>query len=252
MTVSAPQVPAVSESAPSGGAPGLAASNGLRVSPLSDLAADFEAATATGPRAVRLREVPFLAQVNLRVDPANRYIMRRISAALDEELPTAPNTVATAGIRHVLWLGPDEWLVVGPDGDARWIERALRSALGEKDADGFGSVVNVQAGRTVLELSGPAAREVLEKGCALDLHPAVFRPGRCAQTLVSQAEVILHQTADTPVYRLLVRTSFARYLALWLLDAMQEFRHVALERPSLEKHSLDKHSPEGRGLEEFG
>jgi sarcosine oxidase subunit gamma len=248
VTVSAPQVPAANVSAPSSTTPNTtavsaAASNAtapnvaaLRRSPLSDLAADFEAATVTGPRAVRLREIPFLAQVNLRADPANGYVMRRIAAALDEELPTRPNTVATAGIRHVLWLGPDEWLVIGPDGDAHWIERALRSALGEKDADGFGSVVNVSAGRTVLELSGPAAREVLEKGCALDLHPDVFRPGHCAQTLVSRSEVILHQTADTPTptYRLLVRMSFARYLALWLMDAMQEFRHGTLEEHGLE------------------
>jgi sarcosine oxidase, subunit gamma len=234
VTVSAPQVPAVSVTASNNTASNNTASNStasnvtaLRRGPLSDLAADFEAATVTGSRGVQLREIPFLAQVNLRADPANGYVMRRIAAALDEELPTRPNTVATAGIRHVLWLGPDEWLVIGPDGDAHWIERALRSALGEKEADGFGSVVNVSAGRTVLELSGPAAREVLEKGCALDLHPLAFRPGHCAQTLVSRAEVILHQTADTPApkYRLLVRTSFARYLALWLMDAMQEFDH---------------------------
>ncbi len=224
MTVSTPQAAdAVTPSAPSVMA--------LRRSPLSDLAADFEAATVAGPRGVHLREVPFLAQVNLRVDPEDRRSMRRIAAALNQELPATPNTVATAGIRQLLWLGPDEWLVIGPEADARWIERALRSALGEPDpaTAGFGSVVNVSAGRTVLELSGPAARELLEKGCALDLHPLVFRPGQCAQTLVSHAEVVLHQISDTPAYRLLVRTSFARYLALWLLDAMQEFRHEGLE-----------------------
>jgi sarcosine oxidase subunit gamma len=235
VTVSTPQADAaVTPSAPSVKA--------LRRSPLSDLAADFEAATVAGPRGVRLREIPFLAQVNLRVDPTDRPSLRRIAAAFGEELPTTPNTVATAGIRQLLWLGPDEWLVIGPDSDARWIERALRSALGEPDpgATGFGSVVNVSAGRTILELSGPAAREVLEKGCALDLHPLAFRPGQCAQTLVSRAEVILHQTSDTPTYRLLVRTSFARYLAFWLLDAMQEFRYGGLEDLAQ------------RGLEELG
>jgi len=238
VTVSAPQVP-------TGTIPGQVAT--LRLSPLSDLAADFEAATVTGPGGVRLRELPFLAQVNLRVDPDDRPALQRIAAAFGAELPTRPNTVATAGIRQLFWLGPDEWLVIGPDHDAHWIERALRSALGEPDpgARGFGSVVNVSAGRTVLELSGPAARELLEKGCALDLHPLAFRPGQCAQTLVSRAEVILHQTADTPdtaTYRLLVRNSFARYLAIWLLDAMQEYRYAG----------LDEHGLVERGLEELG
>jgi len=213
VTVSTPSTPQVTE---------------LRVSPLSDLAASFEVADVTGSRAVRLREIPFPAQVNLRADPADRYVMRRVAAALDADLPTAPNTATAAGIRQLLWLGPDEWLVVGPDGDARWIERALRSALGAPPNAVPGSVVDVSAARAVLELHGPAARAVLEKGCALDLHPRAFRPGHCAQTLVSRAEVIIHQTAD-PTYRLLVRASYARYLALWLLDAMREFHSPALE-----------------------
>ena len=45
-----------------------------------------------------------------------------------------------------------------------------------------GSVVDVSANRTTLELSGPPAREVLEKGCPLDLHPRAFGPGRAVST----------------------------------------------------------------------
>jgi sarcosine oxidase, subunit gamma len=182
----------------------------LRVSALADLAAAFEAADVTGPRGVRLREIPFLTQLNLRVG------LEQTQAVLGAQLPTEPNTVATIADGYVLWLGPDEWLVVGPDDIAPQLKQA---------AD---SVVNVSAVRTVLELSGPSAREVLEKGCALDLHPNAFGPGRCAQTLLSRVEVILHQTADS-TYRLYVRASFARYLATWLLDAMSEYRHPALE-----------------------
>jgi sarcosine oxidase subunit gamma len=215
VTVSTPSTPSTTKSV---AAQGVAA---LRHSPLADLAKLFAAAEVAGPYGVRLRELPFPAQVNLRTDPADGFVTRRIAAAFGRGLPTVPNTVATTGIRDLLWLGPDEWLVVGPDGDARWIERALRSALAA-------SVVNVSSARTVLELSGPSARAVLEQGCPIDLHPSVFGPGQCAQTLVSRAEVILHQTDDAPTYRLYVRSSYARFLALWLLDAMQEFRH---ERP---------------------
>ena len=65
---------------------------------------------------------------------------------------------------------------------------------------------------------------MLAKGCALDLHPRAFVPGRCAQTLLARAQVILEQLDDEPAYRLLVRGSFAGYVATWLLDAMEEFR----------------------------
>jgi sarcosine oxidase subunit alpha len=100
-----------------------------------------------------------------------------------------------------LRLGPYWWLLVGaPD-----------AAAG----------VDVSAQRTTLELRGPRARDVLLTGCPLDLYPAAFPVGACAQTLLGQAQVVLHRNGpDT--YRILVRSSFARYLADWLLDAMLE------------------------------
>lgn len=166
---------------------------------------------------VSLRELPFLAQINLRGRPDKRFTVL-IEATLGCPLPLLPNTVREGNSLSVLWLGPDEWLVVGP-ADTEWqIEGVLNDALAGVHA----SVVDVSASRTVLELSGPKAREVLAKGCALDLHPRSFGPGRCAQTLLAKAQIILRQTADDPVYQLFVRSSFARYLAAWLDDAMMD------------------------------
>ncbi|MEY9930772.1 sarcosine oxidase subunit gamma [Catenulispora sp. GP43] len=194
----------------------------LRRSPLGHLS-DYFAQRSTG--GVRLRELPFLTMLNLQLDP-DGAAAARIAAALGTPLPTVPNTVAgardtvaDAGDLRILWLGPTEWLVTGPDGSAEDTSALLREAL----ADEFSSLVDVSANRTTLELSGPDAREVLEKGCSLDLHPRAFGPGRCAQTLLSKVNVVLDQTDSEPAYRLLVRGSFAQYLADWLLDAMEEF-----------------------------
>ncbi|GDY59956.1 hypothetical protein SVIO_105790 [Streptomyces violaceusniger] len=96
----------------------------------------------------------------------------------------------------------------------------LRQAL----AGDPGSVVDVSANRTTLELSGPAARQVLEKGCRLDLHHRAFGPGRAVSTTVGPVPVLLWQLDEAPTYRLLPRSSFADYLARWLIDAMSEFR----------------------------
>ena len=52
-------------------------------------------------------------------------------------------------------------------------------------------------------------------GCSLDLHPSVFPPGRCAQTLLARAQVILYRPERARL-RLLVRPSFADYLRAWL------------------------------------
>jgi sarcosine oxidase, subunit gamma len=82
----------------------------------------------------------------------------------------------------------------------------------------------VSAQRTTIRLSGPDARDVLAKGCSLDLHPTVFRKGTAAQTMLGQAGVVLIALDDAGTdYRILVRSSFARYLADWLIDAAEEF-----------------------------
>ena len=148
-----------------------------------------------------VRELPFLAQVSVRTQ------------APGSSLPTEPNTVTGDSSRAALWLGPDEWLVVGPPGSEIALETDLRAT--------GATVVDVSANRTTLELRGPRARELLEFGCPIDLHPRVFGPGRCAQTLLGRANVLIWFVADDPepVYRLLVRPSFAAYVAAWLADA---------------------------------
>jgi sarcosine oxidase, subunit gamma len=121
-----------------------------------------------------------------------------------------PNRVRTVGERAILWLGPDEYLIVAPDGDD----------VAGLEAE---SVVDVSANRTTIELSGPNARDVLEKGMPIDLHPRAFGPGDCAQTLLARAQVLVRQVDAKPTYHVLVRGSFARYLADWLVDASKEF-----------------------------
>jgi sarcosine oxidase subunit gamma len=153
---------------------------------------------------VELREVALDRQIDLRVDPV-APAATRIGELLGTPLPVVPNT----GSEAVLWLGPDQWLVFGAS------EQQLRAALGDTP----GSVVDVSANRVAFELSGPGAREVLEQGCAIDLHPRAFGPGRCAQTMLARANVVLHQVDDAPTYRLLVRPSFAGYLTSWVRDA---------------------------------
>ncbi|MGR3935909.1 sarcosine oxidase subunit gamma [Streptomyces sp. BRA346] len=194
----------------------------LRTSPLGHLEARMRAAAVTGERGVRLAEWPFITMVNLRVAPASEAA-DRIEKTLGAPLPRQCGQTAASGPHTVLWLGPDEWLVVTPVGGTS-VAAELREAL----AGDPGSVVDVSANRTTLELSGPAARQVLEKGCPLDLHPRAFGPGRAVSTTVGPVAVLLWQIDEAPTYRLFPRSSFADYLARWLIDAMSEYRGPAL------------------------
>lgn len=187
----------------------------MRNSPLGHRSAEL----AASPAAARLCEVPFLTQLDLRLD-AHGPAAQAVGEALGTGLPGQPNTAARSGDLDVLWLGPDEWLVVVPAVAPQALERSLRLALGTQD----GAVVDVSAHRTVIELSGPRAGEVLAKGCSLDLHPSIFPQGRCAQVLLALAPVLLmSRGGEVPTYWIFVRSSFAPYMADWLLDASIEY-----------------------------
>ncbi|MFD8225618.1 sarcosine oxidase subunit gamma [Streptomyces massasporeus] len=194
----------------------------LRRSPLAHLEERMREAAVTGARGVTLTEVPFLTMVDLRVDPASETA-GRIETALGAPLPRRCGDTTASGPRTVLWLGPDEWLVLCPSEEGAASREPESAALREALGPDPGSVVDVSANRTTLELSGPCARQVLEKGCPLDLHPRAFGPGRAVSTTVGPVAVLLWQVDDAPTYRLLPRSSFADYLARWLVDAMSEF-----------------------------
>lgn len=186
-----------------------------RSSPLAGMA---EALRGASDAALHLAERPCLAQFNLRGDPASPAFVDAVSTALGLELPTRVGLVARGGDLAVLTLGPDEWLLVRPaEADGEPIFR-LRTALGRMHA----SLIDVSGNRTAIALGGPRAREVLEKGITLDLHPRAFGPGTCAQTLMARTPVLIEQTGDRE-YRLFVRASSARHLALWLIEAAREF-----------------------------
>jgi sarcosine oxidase subunit gamma len=134
-----------------------------------------------------------LAQIDLRADPT-----------IVPFEPPAPNTATTWDGRDVLWLGPDEWLVVGDAGSEGSIQHELEGAM----ADRHHSVVDVSANRIVLDLTD--GLDLLSSGCGLDLDPVRWRAGMCAQTVFGHAQVILHQL-DEGTTRVFVRPSFATY-----------------------------------------
>jgi len=179
----------------------------------------LDAHTPAEPAApVRLAPAPAAAQLCLRGD-GGRAFQRAVEGVLGVAAPHTPNTVAGTDTTRVLWLGPDEWLAVRDGGDAT----ALAAALDEALAGAHALVTDVSHSRTILRLEGPRAREVLMKGCSLDLDPVAFGPGRCAQTALARAHMLLHQVNDVPGYHVYAHRSFADYVYAWLEDAAAEY-----------------------------
>ena len=186
------------------------------------------AGTTPGDAGVVLVERPFRACVNLRGESEAPFLAA-IEQAFGFVLPLNTPETAREGELQALWLGPNEWLVVGPDQDGaggQHLASLLRRALEGQHA----AVTDVTESYSVVGVEGASAGDLLRKGTSLDLHPRSFQPGHVAQSLLARADVILHQIGPQ-AYDLYVRRSFADYLWRWLEDAGLEYG-VAVGAPS--------------------
>ncbi|SDH88451.1 sarcosine oxidase subunit gamma [Paraburkholderia phenazinium] len=161
-----------------------------------------------------LSERPFRDLVNLRGEANDPAFASAVESVTGCRPPAKPNTVTRGNDYDVLWLGPDEWLVRSHQQQGATLEAKLRQAL----AGQFASAVDIGSGYTVLEVSGEKVRDVLARGCPLDLHPRVLAAGQCAQSHYFKASIVLIPVSED-TYELIVRRSFADYFCQIMLDA---------------------------------
>jgi sarcosine oxidase subunit alpha len=165
-------------------------------------------------------ERAFLGHINLRGDPSDRTFIDAVRRAAGVDLPMDPNTVSEGESCSALWLCPDEWLLLTPAGPSAELASELSNALAKHVA----AVNRLDGGQTVIRIAGPSAREVLAKGCPLDLDQRVFSPGQCAQTRIAKTGALIWLIDGEPTFDIVVRRSFASYLWRWLDDATREYR----------------------------
>lgn len=168
-----------------------------------------------GTSGLMVAEIKHLGKLNIR---GGKALAAGIKAHTGCNFPPAANSVNSAGARHLVWLGPDEALLLCEAGKEEELQRLLKAEF----AGTHHAVTNVTDGLCALQLDGAAVRQVLAKGCALDLHPSAFVTGQCAQTMVSHAGVTLI-AIDADSFLLICRTSFAPYMVDWLQDAALEY-----------------------------
>ncbi|MEU5266272.1 sarcosine oxidase subunit gamma family protein [Amycolatopsis sp. NPDC021455] len=151
-------------------------------------------------------EEPFRTQLTVR--------LRQGDTLLGVPLP-GPCTFTSGNGIDILWMGPDEYLVLG-------LELSRESSDLEAELSRESSVlavVDVSAQRNVYRLTGVHAADVLAHGCAIDLEVAPV--GTCVQTLLARTGIVLMVREDG--FTVLVRQSFSDYFRAWLADASLEY-----------------------------
>jgi sarcosine oxidase subunit gamma len=155
---------------------------------------------------------------------AVRYILRcalertdPVHGAFGCPIPTTPCTAGSQGTRAALWLGPDEWLLIGEDGAQARIESGFAAIAGQVPF----SLVEVSHRNIAVLIAGDAAADILAAGCPLDLDPAAFPVGSCTRTLFGKCEVVLWRTGASR-FRLEFWRSYAEYVWDFLEAACRE------------------------------
>jgi sarcosine oxidase subunit gamma len=138
-----------------------------------------------------------------------------LAAVLGTMPEDEPRYVVGEGIALV-GCGPGQWLALAES------ERQLVSRLTVAVA-GAASMIDLTSAKAVIRIAGPRARDVLAKGCGLDLHPTEFPAGSAAATQVDHVACQLWQINATPAYELMVGRSLAKSFWSWLTTSAAEY-----------------------------
>lgn len=180
--------------------------------------ADFESlASVTNEGGVSLREAKLLGHLNLRGNSDSPEFKNGVEKALGLTLPLTPCTSVENDDATIMWLSPDEWLIIIEGGKEEAIEAALRESI-----TGHFAVFDISGGQTILELSGPDCIKVLKKSTGYDFHLKQFPVGKVIGTAFAKSSTHIRRTGDYS-FQLIVRRSFADYFWLWIQQSSKEY-----------------------------
>lgn len=180
-------------------------------------------ATPTRESRVVMSELPHMGYIVLRGKADDTAFMQGVAGVLGQALPTQPMTVLSTSAGAVLWVSPDEWLLVCKRSTRNALLIALTSAL----QDVFAQVVDNSGGLTALRITGPDHMLLLRQLGPYDYESLAV--GRCASTVASKTGFTVVRT-DTAGVVLVFRRSFADYT--WrLLERTAKPYHLCITSP---------------------
>jgi sarcosine oxidase subunit gamma len=166
-------------------------------------------------RGVAIRTLPPEARFSLRLPMA---AAARAGAVAGFALGLRVNGWAAAGERWSARLGPNEWLIGGPEAAGEAIAAEVEAAL----AGQVHALAEVSHRNVAFEVAGEEAANALNAGCPLDLSAAAFPGGSASRTLLGKAEIVLMRPGAAPVFRVECWRSFASYVHGLLVEAARD------------------------------
>ena len=129
-----------------------------------------------------------------------------------------PLSVESNQNTRILWSGPRNWLVVTTQKEAF---SEIDKKFEEKDF----AVTDISHSKSIIELEGDQAKEVLKKGCPFNFNE--FFKNNCLNSTFNGISIIVDMINDKPdTFRIFALRSFGESLYHSLTDASLEFGYV--------------------------
>ena len=96
---------------------------------------------------IKIQELPFVTKINLRGNPNDKYFISFTGELLSSVLPIEPNTYTNNGKIKIIWLSPDEWLIVDENqNDKEDLLSKLQNVINKIEV----SVTDVSENKTII------------------------------------------------------------------------------------------------------
>jgi sarcosine oxidase subunit gamma len=115
---------------------------------------------------------------------------------------------------RILWNGPNNWLVVSRNKD-------IPGIIEKKCNDKNFAVTDLSYSRAIIELKGNNSKEVLKKGCPINLNE--FKVNNCANSVFHGVTITIDMISEDPeTFRIFALRSFGQSLYHSITDACLE------------------------------
>ena len=119
---------------------------------------------------------------------------------------------------RILWSSPNTWLVVSK-------RENIVGIINEKFDDKDFAITDISHSRAVMQIKGPLAREVLKKGCPINLNE--FEKNSCVGSVFHGINLVIDCVdSDFQTFNLLTLRSFGESLYHHVTDASLEFGYL--------------------------
>jgi len=166
---------------------------------------------------VTIEELSLSGKINIRGKSSDKEFMKNIGSALNLVLPIEPNVRIFNNNISIMWLGPNEWLVITPENEKDGIISLLKSNLNPQKT----AITDVSFNRTVLRLEGEKVFTLLSKFLVANLEKILKTNFSVAQTIFIKIPVLFvrNNTDEEPTsLDLHLNRSHTKYVYELLVD----------------------------------